>query len=340
MLDERQAALVQLGLALRASGYRFVSPTPETHRRGLQRKGRSDSSASICEEGPLGHARLLRDAFGWSRAFQPSRLPPHLLAVCQAASILVPEADGAQVRSTVRFSTLDASGDRHLFVHSAYPTTGADAVFFGPDSYRFAAAIERTVKTARRLVDVGCGTGVGGLILAGRAAEVVLADVSPRALNLAAVNLALAGHAGTCLPQRVTLCLSDVLADVPGRIDAVIANPPYLAGPEAGTGGGRIYRDGGGPLGIDLAVRIAMESLQRLAGGGGGQLVLYTGVPIVDGQNVLQQVLEDRMQAQLREGAVRFTWDELDPDVFGEELERPCYRDTERLAAVLLTAQV
>jgi hypothetical protein len=32
-LDAQQTALVELGLALRAAGYVFVTPTPETHRR-------------------------------------------------------------------------------------------------------------------------------------------------------------------------------------------------------------------------------------------------------------------------------------------------------------------
>jgi len=332
MLDQRQSALVELGLALRGSDYRFVSPTPETHRRVLARPGQR-------EDGPTAEARLLRDAFGWSRPFVPSRLPPGMLAACETAQILEPQSDGLHAKSRVRFSTLELAGRRHLFVHSAYPTTAADAVFFGPDSYRFAAAVARTVKTARRLVDIGCGTGVGGLVLADRAAEVVLADVSPRALEFAAVNLAIAAHAGTCVAEKVTLCQSDVLAGVPGQVDVVVANPPYLVGPE-GEVGSRLYRDGGGALGIELAARIAAQSLDRLVAGKGGQLLLYTGVPIIEGENVLQRLLEDRLQPSLRRAGARLTWEELDPDVFGEELERPCYGRVERLAAVLLTAQV
>ena len=165
----------------------------------------------------------------------------------------------------MRFSTLSAATGEYLFVHSAYPTTGPSAVFFGPDSYRFAAFLTRTVWKGRRLVDVGCGTGVGGLVLAARVDDVVLADINPSALELAAVNVALAGRdAG-----GVSLCASDVLAQVPGDVDVVVSNPPYLVGMSSGADGpGRLYRDGGGSLGIDLAMRIAVESLQRLAGAG------------------------------------------------------------------------
>jgi len=203
-------------------------------------------------------------------------------------------------------------------------------VFFGPDSYRFAAALTRTVWKARRLVDVGCGAGVGGLLLAPRAEEVVLADVSPRALELARVNVTL-NSAGAA----VSVCQSDVLGQVEGDVDVVIANPPYLVDASPGQAA-RLYRDGGGPLGLDLSVRIVTESLARLGAAAGGHLVLYTGVPIIDGQNVLA----DRVDAVLRAHATRWRWEELDPDVFSEELDGPPYRDTERLAVMLLTAEI
>ena len=35
----------------------------------------------------------------------------------------------------------------------------------------------------------------------------------------------------------------------------------------------------------------------------------------------------------------RFSYAELDPDIFGTELERPAYRNVERIAAVLLDAR-
>src|SRR4029078_1785911 len=144
--------------------------------------------------------------------------------MCETAGMRDLGQNGGELISKVRFSTLSAATGEYLFVHSAYPTTGTNAVFFGPDSYRFAAFLTRTVWKGRRLVDVGCGTGVGGLVLAARVDEVVLADINPSALELAAVNVALPGRdAGS-----VSLCASDVLAQVPGDVDVVVSNPPYL----------------------------------------------------------------------------------------------------------------
>jgi methylase of polypeptide subunit release factors len=319
-LEASRAALVDLGRALRAAGYEFTTPTPATHHRVADRNGR-------------GEARTLRDVFGWSRRFRPSVLPPAILALCEAAEILPPPDDAGYLTSRVRFSTLNAATGNFMFAHSAFPTTERDAVFFGPDSYRFAALLTRTVWDARRLVDVGCGAGVGGLVLSPRADEIVLADISPRALELAAINRALAGRD----QATVALQQSDVLANVEGNFDVIVSNPPYLAGPDPASGQqARLYRDGGGSLGIDLSVRIVTESLARLHAGEGGQLVLYTGAPVIDGRNVLQ----DRLAPLLRSEASAFSWEELDPDVFGEELERPAYRDTERLSVVALIASV
>ena len=70
------------------------------------------------------------------------------------------------------------------------------------------------------------------------------------------------------------------------------------------------------------------------AGTGGGKLLLYTGAPIVAGED---QLLGE-LALTLREADARYEYEELDPDVFGSELESPAYRDVERIAAVFLNA--
>jgi methylase of polypeptide subunit release factors len=295
-------ALVDLGSRLRERGYRFVTPTPETHRRVNARPENAE-------------ARSLRDVFGWSRPFREGLLPPDLAALLDAAGAVEPLPGGA-LRSAVRFSSLGAL----LLAHSAHPTLAEDAVFLGPDTYRFAALLRREVSGARRAVDVGCGSGAGGLCLADRVDALVLSDVSPRALRFAAVNAALAGVAAEIVQ-------SDVLAAVAGPFDLVVANPPYLVDERR-----RTYRDGGGPRGVALSARIAGEALARLAPG--GRLVLYTATPVVEGRHALEAELAPVLAA-----AEAVAYEELDPDVFGEELERPPYADVERIAVVALTCR-
>jgi release factor glutamine methyltransferase len=301
-MDDPSASLLELGRALRASGYRFTTVTPETHRRVNER--------ALAVDG--GRARTLRDVFGWSRPFARDLLPRALLDLLRAAGAAVEE--GELLRATVRFSSLGA----HLFAHSAYPTVEADAVFFGPDSYRFCALLARRDGAPGRLVDVGCGSGAGGLLSGAR--RVVLADINERALGLARVNAALAG-------VEAEVVASDVLAGVAGEFDRIISNPPYLR-----DGAGRAYRDGGGSYGEGIAVRIVRESLGRLAPG--GSLVVYTGAAIVDGEDTFLR----HVAPLCREADAPFTYEELDPDVFGEELDGAAYAEVERIAVVALTA--
>ena len=117
-------ALLRLAAAIRATGYRFTTVTPATHARVNARPGNA-------------WARGLEDVFGWSRPFRPAVLPPALFDLMRRAGVAVPHGEGGW-RSSVRLSTLGGE----LFLHSAFPTAEPDAVFFGPDTYRFAAAVE------------------------------------------------------------------------------------------------------------------------------------------------------------------------------------------------------
>lgn len=301
-LNDDDQALLALGLALTRCGYQFTTITPASHERVMGRE-------------PGREARDVRDVFGWSRPFRPEVLGDELWALTRAAGVARELGDGRH-RCSVRFSSL--AGQLHA--HSAFPTTEPDAVFFGPDTYRFAALLERRVRPgAERLLDVGCGSGAGGLSLHRQASELVLADLNPRALRFARVNAALAGA------TRVSLVESDLYAAVDGSFDAIVANPPYLVDDRL-----RAYRHGGA-RGIELAVRIVTEGVPRLVPG--GQLVLYTATPVVDGRDLLHDALAPR----LREHPHRY--EELDPDVFGEELSGPAYADVDRLSLVGLTLE-
>ena len=303
-------ALTELGRSLAAAGYAFVTPTPATHARVLARDGE--------RAGSQGGLELLRDVFGWSRSFQAAQLPGTVLALLERGDGLERLPEG-RLRSRFRFSSLEG----RLHVHSAFPTQAADSVFLGPDTYRFVRfLLAHADAKPGRVVDVGAGSGAGGLALADRASGLVLADVNPAALICSAVNAGLHG-------ARVQLQQSDLLAQVEGPIQLAMMNPPYLVDSAA-----RTYRDGGGTDGTALAVRFVREGLQRVEPG--GQLILYTGAPIRRGRDLLREALEPLL-APLLEKAF---YEEIDPDVFGEELDSPAYADVDRIAAVGLVIRV
>jgi len=305
-MDAADLALLQLGRRLQADGYRFITPTPLTHQRVLDRSfGRQ--------------AQTLRDVFGWSQPFEPGLLPAAEQLQLEQAGML--EASNGHLKSRVRWSSLDDL----LFVHSAFPTDAADAVFFGPDTYRFAqlihAHLQQDFAPIRRAVDIGCGAGVGAIVIARarREAEVLAVDINPAALRLTSINAALAEVA------NVSVEASDVLQDVDGQFDLIVANPPYMADPAE-----RAYRHGGGAFGAQLSLRIVEQALNRLAPG--GSLVLYTGVAMIDGHDPFLQALTPRLASPM----FGWTYRELDPDVFGEELLTQGYQRVERIAVVAL----
>ena len=311
LLDPQQIqadqAMLQLGRRLRADGYRFTCVTPATHARVNARP-------------QAGQARTVRDVFGWNRPFRSSLVSADELDQMRRAQVL--KQHGELLISTVRWSTIDDL----LLLHSAYPTEETDAVFLGPDSYRFAQVIhdhlQRTPKRVEHAVDIGCGTGVGALLIARAAphAHVSAVDINPLALRYTAINAALAGL------SNVSVEPSDLLGGITGLFDLIVANPPYMLDASE-----RTYRHGGGSLGAQLSLRIVEQACERL--GPGGSLLLYTGVAIVDGRDALLEAI------RLRLAGPEWSWvyREIDPDVFGEQLNEPGYEQVERIAAVVLT---
>ena len=314
-LSAADEALLELGRQMLTGGYRFTCVTPDTHAIVDARRGHAQASD-------------LRDIFGWSLPFDQRLLSADWLALMRQAGVLE-QREGGLCGSAVRY----ASFDRTIVVHSAWPTAQNDAVFFGPDTYRFGALIERVLgergsAPPRTVVDIGCGTGAGGILAArllgsASATRVLFTDINRKALAYAAINAQLAGL------KAYACCKSDVLQQVEDPVDLVIANPPYMFDPQE-----RAYRHGGGALGSALSVRILGESLQRLAPG--GCLILYTASPIVAGIDTLWQACKPLLD----KAGVRHDYREIDPDVFGSELHTPAYAEVERIAAVGLVVHI
>jgi methylase of polypeptide subunit release factors len=308
-MNAQDQALVALGKELQARNYRFTTVTPATHHRVNLR--------------PTSQASALERVFGWSRPFQPIELPRDVLALLEQADAL--EGSDGMLRSKVRFSSLGGQ----LFVHSAFPTEAGDSVFFGPDTYRFVRALSHELagipaSAPFTIIDIGCGSGAGGLHAAARMAgrarpDVILADINPKALRYSRINATINGLA------NVRTVLSDVFAGINEGGDLIVANPPYLVDRSA-----RLYRHGGGRLGFDLSIRIVEESIDRLYPG--GRLFLYTGTPVVDGADTFFEAVRPRLQAR----NCRYRYEEIDPDVFGEELDNAPYDRADRIAVVAL----
>jgi methylase of polypeptide subunit release factors len=300
--DPADEALIELLRRLDALGYDFVTPTPATHERVVARP-------------EMARARGLRDVLGWSLPFAPGLLPAELHGLLERGGMVARE--GGLCRSRVRVSRVAG----RLFLHGAFPTDRPDAVFLGPDTCRFVRFVTAELAEpapAGRLVDMGAGAGVGGIVAAGLlpGAKAILVDSNPAALRLARINAAASG-------VTVETVEADRLDPIPGPLELVIANPPFIM-----DEGGPAYRDGGEMLGAGLSHAWALAAARRLAPG--GRMLLYTGSAIVDGRDGLRAALERDLSTL----GCRLRYAEIDPDIFGEQLEQPAYREVERIAAV------
>ena len=299
--------LLKLGEALRAANYDFVTPTNATLRRVNARASHV-------------RARDAVDIFGWGRPVgDAEHAGPWLSRLREAGAAT---SDGKQWRTELRAATLG----KDLLFHSSGPGAARDAVFFGPDSYRFARAIRCELEARPQQCAPAPSTWAAArapraLTLAALypRAEVLATDINPKALRLTALNAQLAG--ATNIETR----LSDLYADAGAGFDLIAANPPFIADPN-----GRTYRDGGDADGLGISRRIVDGALERLAPG--GMLMLYTGVAVAGGHDPLREHVEQQASA----GEASFSYSEIDPDIFGELISTEAYRDADRIAAVWL----
>jgi methylase of polypeptide subunit release factors len=112
------------------------------------------------------------------------------------------------------------------------------------------------------VLDLGTGSGVQAVHLAGRARRVTATDLNPRALELAALSFALSGI-------EAELLTGDLFTPVADRtFDLIVSNPPFVISPDRRFG----YRESGLP-GDELCRRLVREAPRHLAEDGWCQLL-------------------------------------------------------------------
>jgi release factor glutamine methyltransferase len=243
----------------------------------LEEAARALRSSGV-EAPELDAGRLLRHALGWDRA-----------TLVASPSAAVPAEAERQFRRLVaeraqRVPLQHLTGAQAFWKHEFRVTP--DVLIPRPETELLVeAALELLRGTTRPvIVDVGTGSGCIALSLAGERSEAAVhaTDLSERALAVARENAESLG-----LAARVAFRLGDLLqpvADLGGRIDLVVSNPPYVDPAERDTLAPEV-RDHEPPQalfppGDALAVyrRLVPEAARSLAPGGALVLEIAPGL--------------------------------------------------------------
>jgi len=113
-------------------------------------------------------------------------------------------------------------------------------------------------RPVQRALDLGTGSGFHALLAAGHAERVIATDISPRALNMAALNARLNGMENIELRRGN---LYEPVADC--QFDLILSNPPFVISPRAEY----CYRDSGLP-GDTISERVIRGAPRFLHEGG------------------------------------------------------------------------
>jgi len=219
----------------------------EAHRVGslvLERQAGGGSPLEVL-------VRLFLGGFELTRRELEAALGGSSVKALEETRLIEPAASG--LRSTVQLTpvlSLLIASDRP----GRHRRREADFVLgAGPVSRLLAdLTIRRPVEST---LDLGCGSGVLGLLAAAHSRRVVAADLNSRAIAFTRFNADLNGL------DNLETAEGDLFAPVAGqRFDLIVCNPPYVLSPNSTF----LYRDGGSRI----CERIAREAPAHLTDDG------------------------------------------------------------------------
>lgn len=132
------------------------------------------------------------------------------------------------------------------------------------DSLLLAEAVDRYAYG--KVLDLGTGSGIQGIVAAKKGCNVTFADIDPNALNCAAENAKANGVKGEFLN-------SDMFSSLRGKFDTIIFNPPYLPSAALSRTRKRHYALDGGLRGREFIDKFLKEYKNFLNENGAALLI-------------------------------------------------------------------
>jgi len=98
----------------------------------------------------------------------------------------------------------------------------SDVMPITPVAHTLGEAVLAEVSDGERVLDMGTGSGVNGILAATKGAHVVAVDLNPHAVEAAVANAARNGVA-----DRMDVRHGDVFSTVDGEFDLIVFDPPF-----------------------------------------------------------------------------------------------------------------
>jgi release factor glutamine methyltransferase len=154
-----------------------------------------------------------------------------------------------------------SSSNRRIFFANCVFQVGENVYEPAEDSFLFAENLQ--VREKERVIDMGTGCGILGILAAAKADEVLAVDINPYAVSCAKENAKL-NHAS----DKISLTQGDLFGPirVGGRFGLILFNAPYLPSEEVGESSWLARAWAGGASGrdvIDSFIREAPKYLKQ-----------------------------------------------------------------------------
>jgi len=194
-------------------------------------------------------------------------VPAGALDFADMIALGLAERDGDEVRPLLHVEPVEDAGAPCGYVVSdlkarpgGAPLRNDHVVGQGGASANLAQLVVH--RPVDNFLDLGTGSGVQAVHLAGRARRITATDLNPRALELARLSFALSGI-------EAELLSGDLFEPVANRtFDLIVSNPPFVISPDRRFG----YRESGLP-GDELCRRLVRQAPRHLAEDGWCQLL-------------------------------------------------------------------
>lgn len=168
------------------------------------------------------------------------------------------------------------------------------------DSTLLADTLDKYDINGKQILDMGTGSGLLAIIAAKKGATVVAADIDEQALRTAEKNAMMNN-------VSVRFVKSDLFANINGKFDLIIFNPPYLPTNEQdGYAKKRLDYDGG-KTGCDVIKRFVMECGRYLYKDGRSLMLISS----LTGMNDVKKMLEKNGFSFRAIAKKKIEWEEL-----------------------------